>query len=89
MQSQGIPNELAMITSVFTLAVAILASVIGRGFLSVIPVLIGVIAGYIMAFCLGIVDWSGVEAASWVQVPTFYEPTFNIHAIILLCLHCL
>ena len=45
MQSQGIPNELAMITSVFTLAVAILASVIGRGFLSVIPVLIGVIAG--------------------------------------------
>ena len=38
MESQGIPNELAMITSVFTLAVAILASVIGRGFLSVIPV---------------------------------------------------
>jgi uracil permease len=84
MQSQGIPNELAMITSVFTLAVAILASVIGRGFLSVIPVLIGVIAGYIMAFCLGIVDWSGVEAASWVQVPTFYEPTFNIHAIMII-----
>ena len=84
MQSQGIPNELAMITSVFTLAVAILASVIGRGFLSVIPVLIGVIAGYIMAFCLGIVDWSGVETASWVQVPTFYEPTFNIHAIMII-----
>ncbi|STY71376.1 Uracil transporter [Megamonas hypermegale] len=84
MQSQGIPNELAMITSVFTLAVAILASVIGRGFLSVIPVLIGVIAGYIMAFCLGIVDWSGVEAASWVQVPTFYEPSFNVHAIMII-----
>ena len=37
-----------------------------------------------MAFCLGIVDWSGVEAASWVQVPTFYEPTFNIHAIMII-----
>ena len=36
------------------------------------------------AFCLGIVDWSGVEAASWVQVPTFYEPTFNIHAIMII-----
>ena len=54
MQSQGIPNELAMITSVFTLAVAILASVSGRGFLSVIP------------------------------VSTFYEPTFNIHAIMII-----
>ena len=42
-----------------------------------------------MAFCLGIVDWSGVEAASWVQVPTFYEPTFNIHAIMIIILHCL
>ena len=84
METQGIPNELAMITSVFTLGVAILASVIGRGFLSVIPVLIGVVAGYIMALCLGIVDLSAVENAPWIQVPTFYEPNFNFHAIMII-----
>ncbi|WP_304065212.1 uracil permease [Megamonas hypermegale] len=84
MESQGIPNELAMITSVFTLGVAILASVVGRGFLSVIPVLIGVVAGYIMALCLGIVDLSAVENAPWVQIPTFYEPSFNPHAIMII-----
>ena len=84
MESQGIPNELAMITSVFTLGVAILASVVGRGFLSVIPVLIGVVAGYIMALCLGLVDLSAVENAPWVQMPTFYEPSFNPHAIMII-----
>lgn len=84
MQSQGIPNELAMITSVFTLVVAILASVMGRGFLSVIPVLIGVVAGYIMAFCLGIVNFNAVEEAAWFQIPTFYQPTFNLHAIMII-----
>ncbi len=82
--SADIPQDLAMITSVFTLLVTILASVIGRGFLSIIPILIGVIAGYIMASFLGIVDWASVEAAPWFQVPTFYEPTFNINAIMII-----
>ena len=84
MKSQGVPNELAMISSVFTLVVAILASVMGRGFLSVIPVLIGVVAGYIMALCLGIVNLNAVYEAPWFQVPTFYEPTFNLHAIMII-----
>ncbi len=82
--SADIPQDLAMITSVFTLLVTILASVIGRGFLSIIPILIGVIAGYIMASFLGIVDWASVEAAPWFQVPTFYEPSFNINAIMII-----
>ncbi len=82
--SADIPQNLAMITSVFTLLVTILASVIGRGFLSIIPILIGVIAGYIMASFLGIVDWASVEAAPWFQVPTFYEPSFNINAIMII-----
>ncbi len=79
-----IPTHLAMIASLFTLIVTILASVLGRGFIGIIPVLIGVVSGYIVSFFLGIVDWSGVESAPWFQVPTFYQPHFNLSAIIMI-----
>ena len=41
---QGMSNETAMIISTFTLVVTILATVLGRGFIGIIPILIGVIA---------------------------------------------
>lgn len=47
---QGMSNETAMIISTFTLVVTILATVLGRGFIGIIPILIGVIAGYILSF---------------------------------------
>ncbi len=79
-----IPNHLAMIVSGFTLVVTILAAVLGRGFIGVIPILIGVVAGYVMSFCLGIVDWTEVQNAPWFAVPTFYEPRFNLSAIMMI-----
>lgn len=41
-------NAMAVMISMFTLIVTILATVLGRGFISIIPILIGVIAGYIL-----------------------------------------
>ena len=46
-----------------TLGVAVFGSIIFRGFLSVIPILIAVVAGYVAAVCCGIVDFSAVIAA--------------------------
>ena len=57
---QGMSNETAMIISTFTLVVTILATVLGRGFIGIIPILIGVIAGYILSFFMGVVDWTHV-----------------------------
>ncbi|WP_182187429.1 uracil permease [Pectinatus frisingensis] len=82
--ASNIPNHLAMIASGLTLIITILASVLGRGFIGIIPVLIGVVAGYIISFFLGIVDWSGVQSAPWFCVPTFYEPHFNLSAIMMI-----
>lgn len=76
------PN--AVIVSMFTLAVTILGSVLFRGFLAVIPVLIGVIAGYCLSLAMGIVDLSSVAAAPWLARPTFYEPVFNVSAIMMI-----
>lgn len=55
---QGMSNETAMIISTFTLVVTILATVLGRGFIGIIPILIGVIAGYVLSFFMGVVDWT-------------------------------
>ncbi len=78
----GIPSATAVAVSVFTLAVTVLGTVLFRGFLSTIPVLIGVVAGFTLAAALGIVDWSGVAGAPWFQVPTFYAPAFDLHALL-------
>jgi uracil permease len=79
-----IPYATAITVSMFTLAVTILGSVLFRGFLSVIPVLIGVIAGYVLSLFMGIVDLSSVNAAPWFEIPTVYAPTFNISAILMI-----
>lgn len=58
-------------TALLTLAVAIGVSVLGRGLLKIIPILIGMIAGYICALSFGIVDLAPVGQASWFAVPDF------------------
>lgn len=83
-EAQGMTNGTAMTISTFTLAVTILATVLGRGFIGIIPILIGVVSGYALSFCLGVVDVSGVEAAPWFAFPTFYKPEFNLSAIMMI-----
>lgn len=74
-------NANNVMVSLFTLAVGIIGSVAFKGFLSIIPILVGVICGYIFAAILGIVDFASVAAAPWFQLPQFYAPDFNINAI--------
>ncbi|WP_019554318.1 uracil permease [Propionispira raffinosivorans] len=76
-----IPDTTAITVSIFTLLVTIFGSVAFRGFLAIIPILIGVISGYVLAFCMGLVDWKLVNDAAWFALPTFYTPIFNINAM--------
>ncbi|WP_270456746.1 uracil permease, partial [Allisonella histaminiformans] len=81
---QGMSNTTAIIISMFTLIVTILATILGRGFIGIIPILIGVISGYILSFFMGVVDFSAVESAAWFAPPTFYKPAFNVSAILMI-----
>lgn len=83
-EASGMTNETAMIISTFTLIVTLLATVLGRGFIGIIPILIGVISGYILSWFMGVVDFSVVETTPWISVPTFYEPKFNLSAIMMI-----
>ncbi len=80
----NIPYATAVTVSMFTLGVTILGSVLFRGFLAVIPVLIGVIAGYALSLAMGIVNVNAILDAPWLTAPTFYAPIFNINAILMI-----
>lgn len=83
-QAQGMTNETAMIISTFTLIVTILATVLGRGFIAIIPILIGVVSGYILSVFMGVVDFTHVAQMPWFSFPTFYRPQFNVSAIMMI-----
>jgi uracil permease len=70
--------------AVFTLAVTIFGSLLFRGFWAIVPILIGVLSGYLLSFFLGMVDTSVIDKAPWFGVPTFYLPTFDVNAILLI-----
>lgn len=55
------------------LTTAIIA-VRGKGFFKVIPFLIGIVVGYIVAMIVGIVDYSSITTARFLSVPGFYIP---------------
>lgn len=57
--------------------VTALVAVRGKGILQVIPFLVGIIVGYIVAAALGMVDFAPAMAASIIEVPKFYMPFMN------------
>ncbi|MGM8213081.1 uracil permease [Virgibacillus sp. W0430] len=72
------------IVSLLTLAVTIVCWVTLRGFLKIIPILLGIVIGYIIAFSVGLVDFTAVKEASWVTTPQFYQIKFDWSAILVI-----
>ncbi len=78
-----------VIVSMFTLVVGIIGSVLFRGFLQIIPILFAVIAGYILALAMGMVDTAAISNASWLALPTFQAPVYDPQAILIIAPACL
>lgn len=57
-----------------TLATAIICNIYFKNIISLMPILIGIIAGYLYSALIGIIDFSPVAAANWFQVPEFLVP---------------
>jgi len=67
------------LVAIVTLVVTILFSVYlrGKGFIGMIPILLGAIVGYIISYPFGLVDLSSVGAANWFVVPHITFPSFG------------
>ncbi|MBD8389562.1 uracil permease [Dysgonomonas sp. BGC7] len=73
-----------------TLTITILTAIFTRGFLSVIPVLVGIVGGYIFSIIMGVVDLQPVIAANWIELPPFqipfvdYTPSFTWRIVLMM-----
>jgi len=75
-------NSNLVIISTATLAVTVLGSVLFRGFMRIIPILFGIIFGYVLAYFMKETNFDGVADASFITSPTFTFPEFHWSAII-------
>lgn len=55
------------------LATAIAVLTFARGLMKLVPIISGVIVGYIVALCMGEVDFSGVVSAPWLANPVRFD----------------
>lgn len=77
-----VPLEQALVISMVALIVTVFTSLIGKGILKLIPILFGIIIGYLVSLAYGIVDFSSMQKASWFAMPNFTAPVFHWEAII-------
>ena len=70
---EKIPWKNIVVALISFLTTGILA-VRGKGFLKVIPFLLGMVAGYILSIILGMVNLKEVFETSFIAVPNFYIP---------------
>jgi uracil permease len=81
------PN--VILVSLFTLIVGILGSVLFKGFMQVVPILFAVVAGYLLALALGMVNTQVIADASWFALPKFHAPVYSTKAILIIAPACL
>jgi len=67
-----------------TLLSCLLCQVFARGFFRSLSVLVGLIVGYILALCMGMVDFAGITECSVFSLPKLlpFKPEFNLGAIL-------
>ena len=83
------PDTNTVIVSMFTLLVGIVGSVMFRGFMQIIPILFAVVAGYILALFMGMVDTTTIMEASWLALPSFSAPVYDPNAILIIAPACI
>ncbi|MCZ8516865.1 uracil permease [Paenibacillus filicis] len=75
------PNFEVIAISSATLLITVIGSVVFRGFLKIIPILVGIVCGYVLAFALGYLNYEPVAKAPFLSMPVFYRPEFSFSAI--------
>lgn len=81
-EQQVVPYDTALAVAAIALVATMLTAIRARGLLKLVPILVGVAVGYMVAFFFGIVDFTKVHEAAWLAVPQFGSPEFNLAAIL-------
>ncbi len=68
--------------SAISLITTIAISVFAKGFMKLLPIFGGIVAGYLTSLYFGVVSFEPVAQASWLSLPNFTFPEFNINAVL-------
>ena len=69
------------IVALMVLAVVAYVNLYVKGFLRLLPIISGIIVGYIISLMIGIVDFKPIAEAAWIALPDFTWPVFDSAAI--------
>ncbi|GAB5477138.1 MAG: uracil-xanthine permease family protein [Marinobacter nauticus] len=81
-QTQLVPYNTAIWIAMISLAVTIIMSVWAKGIFRLIPIMFGVLVGYLLSAIMGIVDTTPIQQAEWLAMPNFVAPAFSWGAIL-------
>ncbi|MBY5948019.1 uracil-xanthine permease family protein [Photobacterium rosenbergii] len=79
---QLVNGDAALWISAISLLVTIGFSVFAKGFFKLVPIMAGIVAGYLVSLGFGVVDFTPVQQAAWLALPNFTFPEFNINAVL-------
>lgn len=65
------------IVALITLGLTVFLNMFLKGFFSLIPILLGIVGGYLVAVAFGLVNFAPVMHAAWIALPAFEVPFVN------------
>lgn len=77
------PNT-ALIISMATLITTLVVAVFAKGMMKLVPIMFGILVGYILSLFYGIIDFTKVTEADWFSLPNLTAPEFKLEAILYL-----
>lgn len=81
-QAANIPQGPALVVALVSLIVTVLAVLLGKGMIRLISILLGVVAGYIVAIPFGMVHFDPIGQAPLLAMPEFVMPKLNWQAVL-------
>lgn len=86
--SQNFGSWQNLLLGTITLICCLVFNILAKSFWKQLSVLFGLIAGYIVACCMGMVDFSGLAGQKLISLPHFlpFTPEFHLGPIITICL---
>ncbi len=81
---QLFPEGTALLIATVAFGSAVFTRMFAKGKMQLVPILVGVVVGYILSALLGIVNFDAVTNAEWFSKPTFPELTWHWQAIVMI-----
>lgn len=75
--NQVMDYQQSLLLAAVSLSATVLVAVFARGMFRLVPILAGVVVGYVLAAMMGLVDFSKIANAPWFAMPQFVSPEVN------------